>query len=53
MPLLVIVRHSHATLPVIDDVRMGQHLIYAVYNQCVWQGDYQIYGHIRCIYIQL
>ena len=30
--------------------RVGQNLIYSVYIRYFWQGNYQIYGHIRCIY---
>ena len=29
--------------------RIGQNHIYTVYIQCFWQGNHQIYGHIRCI----
>ena len=31
---------------------IGQHHIYTVYA-IFWQGDHQIYGHIRCIYTVL
>jgi len=30
--------------------RVGQNHIYTVYIRYFWQGFYQIYGHIRCIY---
>ena len=30
--------------------RVGQNHIYTVYIQYFWQGNHQIYGHIRCIY---
>jgi hypothetical protein len=33
--------------------RAGQNHIYTVYIQYFWQGDHQIYGHIRCIYTVL
>jgi hypothetical protein len=31
--------------------RVGQNHIYTVYIRYFWQGNHQIYGHIRCIYI--
>ena len=33
--------------------RVGQNHIYMVYLRYFWQGNYQIYGHIRCIYTVL
>ena len=33
--------------------RVGQNHIYTVYTQYFWQGNRQIYGHIRCIYTVL
>ena len=30
--------------------RVGQNHIYTVYIRYFWQGNHQIYGHIRCIY---
>jgi hypothetical protein len=27
--------------------------ICTVYIRCIWQGNYQVYGHIRCIYMVL
>jgi hypothetical protein len=33
--------------------RVGQNHIYTVYIWYFWQGFYQIYGHIRCIYTVL
>jgi len=27
--------------------------MYTVYIRCFWQGNHQIYGHIRCIYTVL
>jgi hypothetical protein len=33
--------------------RVGQNHIYTVYVRYFWQGNYQIYGHIRCIYTVL
>jgi len=33
--------------------RVGQNHIYTVYIWCFWQGNHQIYGHIRCIYTVL
>ena len=33
--------------------RVGQNHIYTVYIRYFWQGDRQIYGHIRCIYTVL
>jgi hypothetical protein len=33
--------------------RVGQNHIYTVYIRYVWQGNHQIYGHIRCIYTVL
>jgi len=33
--------------------RVGQNHIYTVYIRCFWQGNHQIYGHIRCIYTVL
>jgi len=32
--------------------RVGQDHIHTVYIRYFWQGNHQIYGHIRCIYIQ-
>jgi hypothetical protein len=34
-------------------LRVGQNHIYTVYVRYLWQGDYHIYGHIRCIYTVL
>ena len=28
-------------------------VIHGVYTQCFWQGNHQIYGHIRCLYTGL
>jgi hypothetical protein len=33
--------------------RVGQNHIYTVYIRHFWQGNHQIYGHIRCIYTVL
>jgi len=33
--------------------RVGQNHIYMVYIRYFWQGNHQIYGHIRCIYTVL
>jgi hypothetical protein len=33
--------------------RFGQSYIYTVYIRWFWQGNHQIYGHIRCIYTVL
>ena len=33
--------------------RVGQNHTYTVYLRCFWQGDHQIYGHVRCIYTVL
>jgi hypothetical protein len=33
--------------------RVGQNHIYTVYLRYFWQGNHQIYGHIRCIYMVL
>jgi hypothetical protein len=33
--------------------RVGQNHIYTVYIRYFWQGNHQIYGHIRCIYTVL
>jgi hypothetical protein len=33
--------------------RVGQNPMYTVYIRYFWQGNYQIYGHIRCIYTVL
>ena len=34
-------------------VRVGQNHMYMVYIRYFWQGNHQIYGHIRCIYTVL
>jgi len=44
-------RPWQADLCVID--RVGQNHIYTVYIRYFWQGNHQIYGHIRCIYTVL
>jgi len=33
--------------------RVGQNHIYTVNIRYFWQGNHQIYGHIRCIYTVL
>jgi hypothetical protein len=33
--------------------RVGQNHIYTVFIRYFWQGNHQIYGHIRCIYTVL
>jgi len=33
--------------------RVGHNHIYTVYVRCFWQGNDQIYSHIRCIYTVL
>jgi hypothetical protein len=33
--------------------RVGQNPMYTVCIRYFWQGNYQIYGHIRCIYTVL
>ena len=33
--------------------RVGQYHIYTVYIRYFWQGNYEIYGHIQCIYTVL
>jgi len=32
---------------------VGQNHIYTVYIWYFWQGNHQIYGHIRCVYTVL
>jgi len=34
-------------------IRVCQNHIYTVYIRIFWQRNYQIYGHIRCIYTVL
>jgi hypothetical protein len=34
-------------------LRVGQNHTYTVYIQYFWQGNRQIYGHIRCVYTVL
>jgi len=34
-------------------VRVDQNHIYTMYIRYYWQGNHQIYGHIRCIYTVL
>ena len=34
-------------------IRVGQNHIYTVYVRYFWQGNHQIYGHMRCIYTVL
>ena len=34
-------------------IRVGQNHIYTAYIRYFWQGNHQIYGHIRCIYTVL
>jgi len=41
-----------ALLPCIM-IRVGQNYIYTVYTRYFWQGNHQIYGHIRCIHTVL
>jgi hydrogenase maturation factor len=36
-----------------DMYRVGQNHIYTVYIRYFWQGNFQIYGYIRCIYTVL
>ena len=49
--------HGQATLALFSQdglvSRVGQNHIYTVYIRCFWQGNYQIYGHIHCIYTVL
>jgi len=33
--------------------RVGQINIYTVYTRYFWQGNHQVYGHVRCIYTVL
>jgi len=33
--------------------RVGQNHIYTVYIRYFWQGNHQIYGHIRCVHTVL
>jgi hypothetical protein len=33
--------------------RVGQNPIYMVHIRYIWQGNHQIYGHIRCVYTVL
>ena len=40
-------------LPIRIMCRVGQNHIYTVYIRYFWQGNYEIYGHIRCIYTVL
>jgi hypothetical protein len=40
--------HAHCCMS-----RVGQNHIYTVYIRYFWQGNHQIYGHIRCIYTVL
>ena len=41
------VRHPHRPRHLMS--RVGQNHIYTVYIRYLWQGNHQIYGHIRCI----
>jgi len=51
---LCVVLHKCTTLSFVHIIRrVGQNNIYTVYIQYVWQGNHQIYGHIRCIYMVL
>jgi len=34
-------------------IRVGQNQIYTVCIRYFWQGNHQIYGHIKCIYTVL
>jgi len=34
-------------------VRVGQNHVYTVCIRYLWQGNHQIYGHIRCMYTVL
>jgi len=34
----------------LQNSRVGQNYNYTVYIRYFWQGDHQIYGHMRCIY---
>ena len=43
----------HLPLAGIIMCRVGQNHIYTVYIRYIWQGNHQIYGHIRCIYTVL
>jgi len=33
--------------------RVGQNHLYTVYIRYFWQGNHQLYGHIRCIHTVL
>ena len=46
-------RHTGSSEQCQDMRRVGQNHIYTVYIRCFWQGNHQIYGHIRCIYTVL
>ena len=40
--------HGHTVI-----YRVDQNHIYTIYIRYFWQGNHQIYGHIRCIYTDL
>jgi len=37
----------------LSNCRVGQNHVYSVYIRYFWQGNYQTYGHIQCIYTVL
>jgi len=48
------VRHTALSSPNKSPIcRVGQNHIYTVHIRYLWQGNHQIYGHIRCIYTVL
>jgi len=45
--------HADDVVTLVFIIRVGQNHINTVYIRHFWQGNYQIYGHIRCIYTVL
>ena len=43
------IHHTHVRLM----IWVGQNLIYTVHIPYMWQGNHQIYGHIRCVHTVL
>jgi len=46
-------KHNIKTYMLSYTCRVGQNHIYTVHIRYFWQGNYQIYGHIRCTYTVL
>ena len=44
---------AHTSCGALHLCKVGQNHIYTVYVRYIWQGNHQIYGHIRCIYTVL